>query len=288
MPTKGTYALLALAAIATSIAAAVVLTSPEDALQRIRDTGAIRIGYAIEAPYAFIAPGGRVTGESPELARLVAREMGIARIEWVLTTFDALIPDLREGRFDAIAAGMFVTSERAAIVAFAEPTLAVRAGLLVREGNPMHLTSYRDVLASPAARIAVLSGSVEEGSLRARGLPDARLLVVPDAATGSRAVAASAADALALSLPSTRALARRQQGGLEAVAVPGDASPAGIASVFHVASAFARRDANLVEAWNAAQRRIVGTAAHLRVIAPFGFSRDDLPAAARSPRPAAR
>ena len=55
--------------------------APETALQRILRTGTVRIGYAAEAPYAIPAPGGRVTGEGPEVARKVFERMGVA-LSW--------------------------------------------------------------------------------------------------------------------------------------------------------------------------------------------------------------
>ncbi|MGE3376565.1 MAG: ectoine/hydroxyectoine ABC transporter substrate-binding protein EhuB [Vicinamibacteria bacterium] len=272
---------------AAAVAATAVLVPSAPALERIRETGVLRIGYAVEAPYAFIGSDGLVTGESPELAKLVAREMGVQRIEWILTTFDALIPDLREGRFDVVASGLFVTPEREALVAFAEPSLAVRAGLLVRKGNPLRLFDYRDAIADPAARIAVVAGSVEEHRLSARGLPPTRTLLVPDAITGCRAVESGAADALALSRPTTRLMAR-QFPGLESMAVVGSEAPGGPEAEFRVAAAFSRAHPALREAWNAAQARLVGGPEHLRAIAPFGFEAADLPSAPRSERAADR
>jgi polar amino acid transport system substrate-binding protein len=278
-------AAILLAAIALAATAAFRPSDP--AWDRIRETGVLRIGYAVEPPYAFIAPGGRVTGESPEFARLVAKEMGVARIDWILTTFDALIPDLREGRFDAVAAGLFVTPERERQIAFAHPSLAVRAGLVVTKGNPRRLASYRDAVADPAARIAVLSGSVEEARLRARGLPDARLLVVPDAITGCRAVESGAAHALALSLPTTRQMAREFP-RLESLAVDGSTAADEPDALFHVAVAFSQAHPRLLAAWNEAQARVLGSPEHLRAIAPFGFEAADLPHAAQRARHAAR
>lgn len=45
----------------------------EDSAARIARTGVVRIGYAVEPPFALVAPQGRVTGESPEVARAVWR-----------------------------------------------------------------------------------------------------------------------------------------------------------------------------------------------------------------------
>jgi polar amino acid transport system substrate-binding protein len=229
-----------------------------------------------------------VTGESPEVARLVAPRLGAKRIEWVQTSFDALIADLREGRFDVIGAGMFITPARAELVRFARPSLRVSAGLLVAAGNPKGLRAYADALASARARVAVLSGSVEEQRLRARGLPAARLLSVPDAASGQAAVVSGAADALALSLPTVRSMARASAGRLEAVAVRGRASPADIDSFSYVAFAFAPGSAGLRQAWNEAQAAVMRDPEYLEAIAPFGFGADSLPSGAVAPGRSAR
>lgn len=274
MKARVAAAIVLLAAIA--VAASAAFAPSDAAFDRIRKSGVLRIGYAVEPPYAYIASDGLVTGESPELAKLVAREMGVQRIDWVLTTFDALIPDLREGRFDLIAAGLFVTPERERLLAFAEPSLAVRAGLLVRKGNPLRLLSYRDVLADSRARVAVVSGSVEEAHLRARGLPETRLLIVPDAITGCRAVESGAAHAFALSRPTTRRLAM-QFPALEAVAVAGRARVGEPVPVFHVAAAFSRGHPKLLAAWNRAQARVLGGPAHLDTLRALGLGEANLP-----------
>ncbi|NTV62864.1 MAG: transporter substrate-binding domain-containing protein, partial [Oscillochloris sp.] len=113
----------------------------DQSFDRIKRVDTIRIGYAVEAPFAFLAPGDVVTGESPEVARAVVQRLGITQITWVQTDFDQLIPELEEGRFDLIAAGMFITPDRAQRVAFSQPTFHVKQGLLVLVGNPYGLHS---------------------------------------------------------------------------------------------------------------------------------------------------
>ena len=75
--------------------------SDETTLQRIQREGVVRIGYANEAPYAYAdEKSGRLTGEAPEIARVVLKQMGIERIEGVLTEFGSLIPGLKAQRPD--------------------------------------------------------------------------------------------------------------------------------------------------------------------------------------------
>src|SRR6218665_3671516 len=95
--------------------------SAETTLQRIVRTSEGRIGYANENPFAYTTPDGVVTGESPEIARKVFATLGVKKVDAVLTEWGALIPGLRAGRFDVIAAGMYVTPGRCKQVAFADP-----------------------------------------------------------------------------------------------------------------------------------------------------------------------
>lgn len=250
------------------------LVSGDDGLARIRSTGSIRIGYAVEAPYAMLAADGRVTGESPELARLVTTRMGIPNIEWIQTSFDALLPELAEGRFDVVAAGLFISPQRERIAAFSAPTVQVFAGLAVPAGTRDY-ASYTEVLAEPKLRVAALSGSVEEARLLARGLPPVRLVRVPDAVAARTALESGRVDVLALSLPTLRWMIA-DGAAVAATQVAGRAAPTDPPMSFKVGFAFARGESRLREAWDAAQAEVKGGRAHLAAIAPFGFTAADL------------
>lgn len=256
------------------------LHSPaEDDWARIQRQGVIRIGYAVEAPYAFLNPRGELTGESVEVARRTAERLGIRRIEWSQTEFGSLIPELQAGRFDVIAAGMFITPDRAQVVAFSEPTLRVAPGLLVAAGNPQKLTTYGDLRLRPAARVAVVQGAVEEAALRRLGLGDQQLVPVPDALTGRAAVENGVAQAFALSLPALREMVRsRGAMGLEIVSLRASNTSSGGAPVGFVGFVFRLEDDSLRTAWNSALSGFVGGAQHLALIQQFGLDAADLPA----------
>jgi len=244
----------------------------DTALRRIRDTDSIRIGYAVEPPFALLNEGGVVGGESPEVARRIVARLGVHHVDWIQTDFDALIPGLESGRFDVIAAGMFITPQRARRVSFSEPTLHVRAGLLVTSGNPRHLTSYADAVADAAVKVAVIAGSVEEAALRAAGLPESRLASVPDALTGRVGVTSGAVAALALSSPSVHWMAAHDPTRATQPVLLSEAGTGGFG-----AFAFRRAETSLLSAWNVALKEFVGSEEHLRIIVPLGFDRSELP-----------
>lgn len=242
----------------------------DGSLNRVRSSGVLRVGYAVEAPYAWVTADGNVTGESPESARRIAARLGGLRIEWVQVPFAELIPSLRQRRFDMVAAGLFITEARARQVRFSDPTVRVVPALLVLQGNPRRVSPVLDAAAA-GPRVAVLDGSVEQTRLQALGLPPARLLVVPDAATGRVALAGGRADALALSLPTLQWMLQQLPGDfalLRDTAVPGAGDRVGFA--FHP------DDAALQAAWNAAQAGWVGGEEHRRLVHGLGLLTEEM------------
>jgi polar amino acid transport system substrate-binding protein len=260
-------------------AAALALLLGDRSLARLQGGEPFRVGYAVEAPYAFVAEDGTVTGEAPELARRIAAELGIARVEWRQTDFGALLDELRRGRVDVIAAGMFITPERSRLAAFSLPTFRVRQGLLVRGGNPEQLHGYQDAVARGEVKVAVLEGSVEERLLGAMGMAGDCLLRVPDAAAGREAVRSGLASGLALSGPTVRWMAVHGGPGLEA-AEPFAQPPEELArSLGTGAMAFRKEDRRLLAAWNERLAAFLGSAGHRALVGRFGFTADDAPAA---------
>ena len=251
--------------------------SRDTSFERVSREGVIRIGYAVEAPYAFV-DGGRVTGESPDVAARVVRALGIPRVAWVQTTFDRLLPELIDGRFDVIAAGMFVTPERTSRVAFSHPTFRVRQSLLVRKGNPLDLHAYDDIAARADCRVAVVASAFERDLLVLAGVPHDRVVQVPDSQTGRVAVESGLVDALALSSITIAWLASRDSLGRTEVATPFAQPTHGHeGGVSAGAFAFRPQELALRDAWNTALAPFVGTEDHLRMIAPYGFTPADLP-----------
>lgn len=261
--------LAVLATTAIGVAVLVPVTR-DDSLTRLQAAGVIRIGYAVEPPFAFVDARGEVTGESPEVARRVVPALGIPRIEWRQVEFGKLIDELEAGRIDTIAAGMFVTAERASRVAFSVPSFHVSPGLLVADGNPLRLHGALDAFERPGVRLAVIAGSVEESLLRQRDVEADRLIRVPDALTGRRTVETGLADALVLSSPTVRWMATDQVLGRSDVLVS-TASGGSLAGYGRGAFAFRQSDAALRQAWDAVLREYVGGPDHRQLLARLGF-----------------
>lgn len=263
-----------LAAAGLLIAGLLANDRPEDTFDRIQRDHHIRVGYAPEAPFAYRTSQGYVTGEAPEIARKILGNLGITQIDWVQTEWSALIPDMKAGRFDMIAAGMFVSCDRMQEIALTRPTYHLPPALLVARGNPRRLHSFADIAQRPALRLAVVRGAQEQEIAQSQGIAADQIVAVPDAQTGLTAVRLGRADALALTSLSARSLAISDPRAAE-VAMPFEVpliagAPAADFGAFGVRP----EDPKLLQALNQQLSSFVGSEEHVRLVSPFGFTPD--------------
>nr|WP_320010427.1 ectoine/hydroxyectoine ABC transporter substrate-binding protein EhuB [uncultured Desulfobulbus sp.] len=261
---------LLLVAIVLGISA--LFISTESTTDRIARTKVVRIGYAVEAPFAFTDPEGTVTGESPEVARAVWQRLGVAHIEWIRTDFASLIPQLRAGRFDQIAAGLFIRPDRKQLVAFTSPSLCLYPALLVHWGNPLDIHSYKDIALQEKTRLAVIQGAVErEEALRA-GIPPERIDIYPNIQLALTALNNNLVDGLSLSGPTIRRLAEKQSNFQQATPFEASYAPPGCG-----AFAFRPKDTQLQQRFDQTLRQFLGSPEHMQILHRLGLNASDLP-----------
>lgn len=267
---------LALLAIALSTATGLWLVHvsvPQSMAVRAERGGTMRVGFAIEAPYAYIDAHGQVTGEAPEIFRRMAQDVGIERIDWVRLDFANLLPELHLGRIDAIAAGMFITPERQREALFTRPTAKVRAAAVVRQGeNRLPLRPEQASLASAGGlRWATVHDAVENSLLQDAGVTTDRIGTVASAERGLRAVAENSADVFAISSVTAWHLVALHPEWMLEVRTIVDA-PVGLP-----AFVFRQEDRNLRDAMDGSLLRYLGSDEHKSLVRRFGFTSDEAP-----------
>lgn len=268
------HAALLFIAVLTGLSLWVVHTSvPSGVSSQLQRGGSLRVGFAVEAPYAYVDAQGQVTGEAPEIFRLMAQRMGIEHIDWVRMDFASLLPELQLGRIDAIAAGMFITPERQRLAAFTRPTASVRAAVIVRQGEQQ--VPLRPVTADLERASAMLWVTVHEaaenGLLLQAGVSPGRITTVPRADRGLRSVAEGHADALAISaVTAWNLVSTHPQWPLE-VRTLSDA-PAGFP-----AFVFRQNDLALRDAMDQALLTYLGSEEHRALVRGFGFTSEEMP-----------
>lgn len=146
------------AALAVSATALMAQDSAPGAIDRIVESGVLRIGVAEGPPYQFPDPAtGDYVGLNIDLAQEVATIMGV-ELEIVPATWATLVTGLEVGQYDVIFANLFATPERALSVAFTEPYDTYGFHVAVKSDSAL---ASVDDLNDPAVSFAGVAGTVE-------------------------------------------------------------------------------------------------------------------------------
>ncbi|MGH9887821.1 MAG: transporter substrate-binding domain-containing protein [bacterium] len=167
---------------------------PPQALQHILSSGELRVGTSPDLPPLVMHDrDGELIGLEVDLVRALAGAMNL-KVNFVELPFADLIPALERGDVDMGIAAMTITPERNARVAFAGPYLISGNTLLARTRE---LADTEDLakLDDPKLSFAVRESSTSERFVRAH-MPKAKLVTVPDAEAGVKALLAGQVDGL--------------------------------------------------------------------------------------------
>lgn len=247
-------------------------------LEKARQEGVIKVGFANEKPYAYRTEDGKVTGEAVEIARHVFKQMGIENIEPVLTDFGQLIPGLKAKRFDAITAGMYITPERCKEVAFANPEYKISQALAVKKGNPKDLHSYEDIAANPDVTVAVMQGAIEKQYLKGVGVKESQIKSVQDQPAALAMLKTGRVDAITMTGPALREVLEAEgDDGVEMVEDFKQPVIDGESVVGYGATAFRKEDEDLLKAYNQQLQKMKENGELLKILKQFNFAEENLP-----------
>lgn len=160
----GTLLLVVAAGLATAPAMAA-----GSILDRVAETGELRIGYPVGAPpLAFNDADGQPVGYSIELCRHIGRtlqrELGLEELEFTyvpLVSIEDRLGAVERGEVDIECGATTVTLSRRERVDFTLMTFITGSAVLSRKGAP--IASVSDVVGK---RIAVMPGTTTEAVLR--------------------------------------------------------------------------------------------------------------------------
>ncbi|MDX3896093.1 ectoine/hydroxyectoine ABC transporter substrate-binding protein EhuB [Pusillimonas sp.] len=165
-------------------------------LEQIKKRGSLRIAVANEIPYGYMDLRGKPQGVGPDVAQHVAKQLGIKKIEWISTTFSALIPGLRAKRFDMVAAEMAILPQRCGHVLFSQPNSSYGEGLLVAKGNPKNIHSFEH-FARSQDKVAIMAGADQLEMMQAVDVPQERMVTISSNSDAISTVATGRAGAYA-------------------------------------------------------------------------------------------
>ncbi|GIH71868.1 ectoine/hydroxyectoine ABC transporter substrate-binding protein EhuB [Sphaerimonospora thailandensis] len=252
-----------------------------DPLARFREAGKIKVGVANEQPYGYRDKSGNLTGEAPEIARVIFKALGIDELEAeIVDSFGSLIPGLQSKQYDVIAAGMSITPERCQQIAFSNPDYASTTAFLVAKGNPKSIRSFEDI-AKGEVKVGVLEGAVEKGFATSNGVTGDQIKVFPNQNAAFKGILAERVDAVALTSTSLR-WTLEQQYADKPLEVTESFIPVvdGKEVVGAGGFGFRKEDTALLDAFNAELKKLQEAGGVLPIIEKFGFSATDVEKAA--------
>jgi polar amino acid transport system substrate-binding protein len=210
MKTAPVFALIA-ALFCGSAAAA---TSPADSpvLKEVLKRGELRVGLEVGyMPFEMVDKSGAIIGFDIDLARLMARKLGV-KLQVVNQGWDGIIPALLTGKFDVTLGGMTITEERARRVDFSDPYLTIGQTVLLGRKLAGTIRNHQQ-LNDPKYRVLSKLGTTGEIAAR-KHFPRAQIRTFEHQAEAAIEVRNGRADAFVYDLPFNAVMAAQFPDGL--------------------------------------------------------------------------
>jgi lysine-arginine-ornithine-binding protein len=115
----------------------------QSALQRVRQSGELRIGTDATYPPFETAEGGEFTGFDIDLGNAIAQQLGV-RATFINASFDGIFPALQNGSFDAVMSAVTITEDRKKTMLFSDPYYDAGQLIAVR-GDTEGVTTTNDL-----------------------------------------------------------------------------------------------------------------------------------------------
>ena len=183
-------------------------------------------------PPAESIVNGSATGYDIDIANAIAKQLGsTAQIK--TTGFTVIIPSLLHKKCNAIISSMTVTPDRAKQVHFV-PYVDVGAFLMVKKGNPSHISNLASLSGKGAAveasttELAALQA--ENKILQKKGKPEITIKSYPADTSAAAAIQAGKVDAYFADAPPVLYYIRTTHGQFETAGQQIETAPEGIAT----------------------------------------------------------
>jgi polar amino acid transport system substrate-binding protein len=112
-------------------------SSDNDTVAKIKKAGVIKIAvFGDLQPYGWINKSGKRVGYDLELARQIAKDLGV-KAKFVQVNANGRVDALKAGKVDMVLANFTVTDDRKQVVDFADPYMKVSVGVISKKSNPV-------------------------------------------------------------------------------------------------------------------------------------------------------
>ena len=137
--------------------------SADDSLANVKSRGVLKWGGDLQGgePYVSQKPDGTLVGFEVDLARAIAKRLGV-RDEFVQNDWSTLVASLERGTFDIVLNGFEITRERVGRVLFSRPYYVFAERLTVRKGESRFKAALPDL---QGRRVGTLAASLAYDTL---------------------------------------------------------------------------------------------------------------------------
>ncbi len=197
--------------LAVALSASAVSVAGATTVAEVRKKGVLVLGTdPTFVPFEFKNKTGQITGFDIDIARAVAKDLGV-RLQIRAVGFGALMPQsVTSGRVDMAMSAITITAERAKVVAFSNPYYRSAQVFIVKGGNPGKFTWPANVKDAAIGVQANTTGQyVADDTLKPKG---AALKVYDDFAAGLADIRAGRIAALIGDAPTVTDLQKRLPG----------------------------------------------------------------------------
>ncbi len=220
---------------------------------------------ATYSPMEFIAPDGKtIQGMDADLAKALGTVMGL-RTRVVNSTFDAIIPGLQGGKFDAAMSAMTDNEEREKVVDFVTYFSAGTSFFTKATGGPQ-IEELADICGE---KVAVQKGTTQADDAtaqnkkcRADGEPAVTLLVLPDQPAANLALSSGRATVSMADSPVAAYQVKQSKGRFKLSGESYGTAPYGVAIP---------KDSGLEEAVLAGLEELLANGTYMEILEKWGL-----------------
>ena len=149
---------------------------PKNPLKSIIKRGKLRVGYHPEnLPFSFVNDKGDLVGFDVELMHVLARELKV-EIEFIEWTYETVLKDLDQGKFDIAIGGLIVNPERLAKANFSIPYMNMTTAVVVKDHRRNKFNSWRAIDKKLNTRVGVV-GEIRANNVK-RYLPNTEVVLL--------------------------------------------------------------------------------------------------------------
>ncbi len=154
-------------------------------LDTVLEQGTLRVGVSLFTPWTMKTPDGRLVGFEIDVAKQLAKDLGV-KPDFQVLDWENIIPALLNRDIDIIIAGIVITPQRALKVNFSQPYDSSGIGLATNTSLTSTFKGPKD-LNRPDVLLASVSGTISEDLAR-RLFPKATVKTFPSSEESLQAV----------------------------------------------------------------------------------------------------